>query len=187
MNDVWMLIGGVEMNGLWILAIGTGLLLSFLGGRWWAEKRDRWREHAARLEEVVRSADLINSNSFHSLEVVQKRLESLLARADWAEQKLRCLLTQAEVGRVDQYATAALLLSEGEEAEQVARTLRLPLAQVRLVKELRQEVEKEKSAIPRSRREKDSQPRERARRENGAAPREKVAVGQNGASRLGGG
>lgn len=144
---MWTWVESCEIQAVWVLGVGVGLLL-FLWIQERSKKKDRWSEHSARLEEAVRSATLINSNFFHSLEMMQKRLESLLIRADGAEQKLRRLLTQAEVGRVDQYATASLLLSEGEEVEQVARVLRLPLAQVRLVQELRQEVEKKKPQPP---------------------------------------
>lgn len=141
MEALWQWGGRSEVQMTWVLVGVVGLLLCL-----WLKERSRkkWGEHAARLQEAVHNATVMNSNFFHSLEVVQKRLESLLVRADSAEQRLRRLLTQAEVGRVDQYATASLLLSEGEEVEQVARVLGLPLTQVRLVQELRQEVDRKK-------------------------------------------
>ncbi len=142
---MWTWVGSYDMQAVWVL--GTGLLL-LLWIKEQRKKKDKRSEHSARLEEAVRSAALVNSSFFQSLEMIQKRLESLLARADAAEQRLRRLLSQAEVGRVDQYATASLLLSEGEEVEQVARVLRLPVAQVRLVHELRREMEKNRQQAP---------------------------------------
>ncbi|MCS6924382.1 MAG: hypothetical protein NZ578_00635 [Candidatus Binatia bacterium] len=141
MDAFWQWSDSSAVQIMWVLVGVVGLLFCL-----WLKERSRkkWGEQAARLQEAVHNANVINSNFFHSLEVVQKHLESLLVRADTAEQRLRRLLTQAEVGRVDQYATASLLLSEGEEVEQVARVLRLPLTQVRLVQELRQEVDKKR-------------------------------------------
>ena len=87
------------------------------------------------LEDALQRAGVLNTEFFLSLESTQKRLELLLKRAEWTEQDLRSLLTRASGigeksgGKADQYATAALLLAEGEEAQQVARSLKLPLAQ----------------------------------------------------------
>jgi hypothetical protein len=138
--------------GLLLSFLGGGGLVLLLSGKGREKKHEGWEQRMAHLEEAVNRAGFLNSDFFHSLEISQKCLKSLLTQADWAEQNLRRLLSQTEVrgeqvgGKVDQYATAALLLSEGEEAKQVARALKLPLAQVRLVQELRQEMAKEKAA-----------------------------------------
>src|SRR5262249_10015039 len=116
------------------------------------EKGEGWEARMAYLEEVVNRAGVLNSDFFHSLDLSQKRLESLLTQADVTEQNLRRLLHQALIGasptggRTDPYATAAFLLSEGEEVQQVARALKMPLAQVRLLQELRQDQQPEKTA-----------------------------------------
>lgn len=152
------------------------------------ERRAARKDSLTRLEEIVKSAELTNGTFFRSLELVHKNLESLLSRAEAAEQRLRTLLTQAEAGRTDQYANAAVLLSEGKEAEQVAGMVGLSHAQVRLVQELRQIIGKEKKATY------QNKPKAAAREdENGAgaggyrekdAPlKEKVAVGANGSAR----
>ncbi|MBI3300674.1 MAG: hypothetical protein HYZ72_01130 [Deltaproteobacteria bacterium] len=156
-----ILTGGVAMHDVWLLTVGIGLLLSFLGGGGLAlllsgrkrrKKADKWEARIAYLEKAVNRAGVLNNQFFHSLEITQKRLESLLTQADWAEQNLRRLLTQTAAagdkggGRTDAYTTAALLLSEGDGVQQVARVLKLPLAQVRLLQELQEHLQKEKGA-----------------------------------------
>lgn len=172
-------VGGSMMHQAWLAAMGIGVLLSFLTGIGvmlvWnrrhagarMEKSDAWETRMAYLEEAVNRAGVLNSSFFHSLEIAQKRLETLLSQADLTEQNLRRLIHQATlvgdrptrrdgvtagaVGQGDSFATAALLLAEGEEAQQVARTLKLPLAQVRLLQELRQLTQsskQEKTADP---------------------------------------
>ena len=54
-------------------------------------KRD---QSLAQLEEVLRTAQLTNNGFFQSLELVQKNLEALLARAESAEQRMRNLMLQ---------------------------------------------------------------------------------------------
>lgn len=157
--------GGSVMHELWVAAMTAGVFLSFLAGvgvmvLWNLRKRgpriekgDGWEGRMANLEEALTRAGMLNSSFFHSLEISQKRLEALLTQADVAEQSLRRLLHQtASVGErpsgrgPDALATAALLLSEGEETQQVARLLKLPMAQVRLLQELRQYTHGEKPA-----------------------------------------
>jgi hypothetical protein len=157
--------GGAVMGELWMAAMTAGVFLSFLAGIGvvvlWnlrkrgtsTEKSDGWGGRMAYLEEAVNRAGMLNNSFFHSLEVSQKRLEALLTQADVAEQNLRRLLHQAaftgerSTGRgADALATAALLLSEGEEVQQVARLLKLPVAQVRLLQEIRQYTHGEKPA-----------------------------------------
>jgi hypothetical protein len=97
-------------------------------------------ERLLRLEGVLRSAELTNNSFFRSLEMVQKNLESVILRAENAEQRLHSLLNQTDSGKSDQYSSAALLLSEGKGPEQVARMLGLPVHQVQLVHKLRQAI-----------------------------------------------
>jgi hypothetical protein len=150
------------------------------------------------LNQVVKDAEVLNSSFFRSLDLVQKNLESLLARAFAAEQKLSVLLPQAQAGRADLYAKAALLLANGKEKEEVSQTLGLPLAQVRLVEELQREMgaTKTSKSLPQSN-PKDSGASSTewrpagpdafrtfwATREQYAATQEKVAAHFNGAGR----
>lgn len=158
--------GAIMMYKMWVIVIGVGVLLSFLAGvgvmlLWTSRKRgvtsaeqgDGWETRMAYLEEAVNRAGMLNSSFFHSLGLAQKRLETLLTQADLAEQNLRRLLHQAAFAgekpatrTTDAYATAALLLAEGEEVQQVARVLKLPLAQVRVLRELQQHGQQEKTA-----------------------------------------
>jgi len=156
---------GAVMHEIWLGAMTVGVGLAFLAGigsmLLWnlrkrgaaADKNDGWETRMAYLEEAVNRAGMLNSNFFHALEVSRKRLESLLTQADVTEQNLRRLLHQTlRVGEqpttrgADSLETAALLLAEGEKVQQVARALKLPLAQVRLIQELRQHTRKEKPA-----------------------------------------
>jgi hypothetical protein len=104
-------------------------------------------ERLLRLEGVLRSAELTNNSFFRSLEMVQKNLESVILRAENAEQRLHSLLNQTDSGKSDQYSSAALLLSEGKGPEQVARMLGLPVHQVQLVHKLRQAVKRDDKPI----------------------------------------
>ena len=112
-------------------------------------KRD---ESLAQLEEVLRTAQLTNNSFFQSLELVQKNLESLLARAEGAEQRMRNLMLQPGGERRDQYAAAALLLNEGQEPHRVAAMLNLPLPQVEIVQQLHYMANKDKKAPARKKR-----------------------------------
>jgi hypothetical protein len=115
--------------------------------------RDERSESLARLEEVLRSAQLTNNGFFQSLELVQKNLEVLLQRAEAAEQRLRSLMLQPGVEKKDQYTAAALLLGDGQDPERVASMLRLPLPQVEIVRELKQMSDRDRKAPPRKKRE----------------------------------
>ena len=149
----------------WIIALSVGCILAFLAGGglvwWFTTRRNGQRQdglsqqvahQVAGLGDLVGQAGLLNNDLLEALEHKQKQLELLLTRADWVSQDLRRLLTQVAAGErregrhTDPYATAALLLTEGETIEDIARTLKLPLAQVRLVHALKQEVRPEKSA-----------------------------------------
>jgi hypothetical protein len=108
------------------------LVLSLWLGR---SGRGRARE-AIELTEVVRAGEAMQSNFFHSLEIVQRNLETLLSRAQRAEEGLRLVLAQCEVAGRDSHGAAAKLLAEGVRPEEIARRLGLPLARVRLMEKL---------------------------------------------------
>jgi len=152
MRELWMIVAAVSVVLSFLAGCGFVLLWNFRRQGRSPEKSEGWEARMVYLEEAMQRAGALNSSFFHSLEISQKRLEALLTQADLAERNLRRLLHQAafaggtQPGRTDSYATAALLLSEGEEAQHVARTLKLPLAQVRLLQELQQHVQKEKPA-----------------------------------------
>jgi hypothetical protein len=132
-----------------------GLLFSAFARRPAAKSSAARDDRLERLGEVLHTAELTNSSFFRSLEMVQRNLEALIARAENAEQRLHHLLTQTDLGKTDPYASAVLLLSEGKGPEQVARMLSLPLRQVELVQQLRRAVKQtdkpalEKAAAPR--------------------------------------
>ncbi len=109
-------------------------------------KRD---ESLAHLEEVLRTAQLTNNGFFQSLELVQKNLEALLARAESAEQRMRNLMLQPGGEKREQYTAAALLLGEGQEPHRVASMLNLPLPQVEIVQQLHRLASKDKKTLPR--------------------------------------
>ena len=161
-----------------ILAVSSSLLLAVC---WMlrrrakppvATKRD---ESLARLEEVLRSAQLTNDSFFRSLELVQKNLESLLARAENDEQRMRNLMLQPGGEKREQYTAAAVLLGEGQEPRRVASMLNLPLPQVELVQELHRMASKEKKSTPSKRRNDESGRRDIQEPTKVAARREKSA------------
>ncbi len=141
-----------------MIGMVSAVILIFALAIWAAVKmrqksqRDPRVESLARLEEVLRSAQLTNNGFFQSLELVQKNLEALLQRAEAAEQRLRSLMLQPGVEKKDQYTAAALLLGDGQEPERVASMLRLPLPQVEIVRELKQMSERERKAPARKKR-----------------------------------
>ncbi|HEX9442714.1 MAG TPA: hypothetical protein VGA73_01270 [Candidatus Binatia bacterium] len=203
----------------WMLIVVSGLLVMFLS-RLWREGQARavggfylprlgalfaalGRRRAsrpgrddrlARLEEVLRSAEVTNNGFFQSLQMVQRNLEAVIARAENAEQRLHGLLTETDVGKADPYASAALLLAEGRAPDEVARMLGLPVHQIRLVQKLRDAVRRDPKPLARKaapeRAEKKPEPspappaaKKRpifpappARAANGAAHREKDAA-----------
>jgi hypothetical protein len=149
-------------------------------------------QRLTKLEEVLRAAELTNNSFFRSLEMVQKNLEAVILRAENTEQRLHNLLTQTDLGKPDQYSSAALLLAEGKGAEQVAKMLGLPLQQVQLVHKLRQAVKGDDKPIePKPQNRAEKKPAQQAplvgkkrpafpaailKAENGAAHREKDAA-----------
>lgn len=133
-------------------------------------------QNLLRLEEVIKTSQLTNDGFFRSLELVQKNLESLLARAESAEQRLRSLMLQPGVEKKEQYTAAALLLGEGQEPQRVAAMLNLPLPQVQIVQELQKMASKEKKAVARKKRDSETGLQEIATQPKNAGPREKTAA-----------
>jgi hypothetical protein len=130
---------------------------------------------AAHLAEMVRSAEIANGGFFRSLELVQKNLEALIARAENAEQRLRSLMLHPGIEKREQYTAAALLLAEGHDVERVSSMLGLPEAQVHLIRELQQVSVKEKRPA-RAKKTEESAIKEAVRQSKIAAPREKAAA-----------
>jgi hypothetical protein len=165
------------MNGAFIL-MNLILLFAVLylvrkryGGT--SAKRD---QNLARLEEVIRSAELTNGGFFRSLELVQKNLESLVVRAENAERRLRTLMLQPNADKKDQYAAAALLLGEGQQPERVAAMLNLPLPQVQTVRELRALGGADKKGAARKKRDGEAAAQAALLQKKSAVVREKVAA-----------
>lgn len=165
------------LNLIWVL---TFIALVGAVATFWARKRfyqvpTQKDKDLSRLEEVIKSAELTNNSFFRSLELVQKNLETLLARAEGAEQRLRSLMLQPGMEKKEQYAAAALLLGEGKEPERIASMLGLPLAQVQIVHELQKLGNKERRAPNRKKRDEEPANKDEGDLIKTAAPREKVA------------
>ncbi len=141
----------LETLDLRIVYIFFGFILGFLfcaflgAAFWWGRQWASQKEHHATPATHVTPAPAKPAESehefMHSLTSAQKRLESLLSRAEVTEQKLQRRPTPTETTPTDPYATAAFLLANGEDIDRVARKLNLSPTQVRLVQELRQELE----------------------------------------------
>ena len=165
------------MNQGLIILIIAPLLIAAL----WMVSRRRNQDSSQRtasashLAEMVRSAEGVNNGFFRSLELVQKNLEGLIARAENAEQRLRGLMLHPGIEKREQYTAAALLLAEGHDVERVASMLGLPEAQVQLIRELQQVTGKEKRA-GRAKKSEESAVKEAVRQSKIAAPRDKTAA-----------
>ena len=165
------------MNQGLIILIIAPLLIAAL----WMVSRRRKQDSSQRtastshLAEMVRSAEVANNGFFRSLELVQKNLEGLIARAETAEQRLRGLMLHPGIEKREQYTAAALLLAEGHDVERVASMLGLPEAQVQLIRELQQVTGKEKRA-GRAKKSEESAVKEAVRQSKIAAPRDKTAA-----------
>jgi hypothetical protein len=129
------------------LIAGASLLL-LITGTWLVARRGRHKApklyKGADLTEIVRAAELANNGFFRSLELVQRNLEVLIARAEGIEQRLKGLMLHSGVEKREQYTAAAVLLAEGHDVERVSSMLGLPEAQVQLIRELQQIKGKEK-------------------------------------------
>jgi hypothetical protein len=126
---------------------GAGLLV-LVTGSWLVARRGRQKApklyKGADLTEIVRAAELANNGFFRSLELVQRNLEVLIARAEGTEQRLKGLMLHSGIEKREQYTAAAVLLAEGHDVERVSSMLGLPEAQVQLIRELQQIKGKEK-------------------------------------------
>lgn len=153
--------------------------LIFLLPVWWAVRKRRVAspnqkgESLRRLEEVITSSQLTNDGFFRSLDLIQKNLESLLARAESAEQRMRHLMLQPGSEKREQYTAAALLLREGQEPNRVASMLNLPLPQVEIVGELQRMAGKDNKLTVRKKRNEESTGRDNPMPTKVAARREK--------------
>ncbi len=158
-----------------VLAISSGVLLAvyFVIKQRQKQPLQKRGESLARLEEVLCSTQLTNDSFFRSLELVQKNLESLLARAERAEQRMRNLMLQPGGEKRDQYTAAALLLGEGQEPRRVSSMLNLPLPQVEIVQELHRMASREKKPVASKKRGDDSAGREPSKRVKVAVQPEK--------------
>jgi hypothetical protein len=141
-----------------------------------SRKRD---QDLARLEEVIRSAELTNGGFFRSLELVQRNLETLIARAEEAERRLQTIMLQPGNEKKDQFTAAALLLGEGQQPDRVASMLKLPLPQVQTVQALRN-ITADKKPTKKKREQEGPVAEPQAQKKN-AAPREKVAASPSSA------
>jgi hypothetical protein len=160
--------------------VNEGLIFSMIAlllmAVFWLTIRRRKEAHPQRtananhLAEVVRSAEIANNGFFRSLELVQKNLEGLIARAETVEQRLRSLMLHPGIEKREQYTAAALLLAEGHEVERVSSMLGLPEGQVHLIRELQQVSGKERRAG-------------RAKKSDGSSVREPVGQSKVAASR----
>ena len=168
----------INIDANWILATSISFLIIALGLVRKQRKGTRTKgdENVSGLAEVIKSAEVANDGFFRSLELVQKNLESLIARAEAMEQKLGSLMLHPGIEKREQYTAAALLLAEGQDVERVASMLHLPSAQVQLIRDLQQISPREKRTTSRSRRSEDSSPKEVARQLKNAVSQEKTAA-----------
>jgi hypothetical protein len=165
MNEglIFLIVAPLVIAGLWMV------------GRRHKQDDTQRTASAAHLAEMVRSAEVANSGFFRSLELVQKNLEALIARAENAEQRLRSLMLHPGIEKREQYTAAALLLAEGHDVERVSSMLGLPEAQVHLIRELQQVSAKEKRP-GRAKKSEESVLKDTVRQSKIAAPREKAAA-----------
>jgi hypothetical protein len=160
-----------------VLAISSGVLLAvyFVIKQRQKQPLQKRGESLARLDEVLCSTQLTNDSFFRSLELVQKNLESLLARAERAEQRMRNLMLQPGGEKRDQYTAAALLLGEGQEPRRVSSMLNLPLPQVEIVQELHRMANKDKKPMVNKKRSDEGAGREIPKRTKIADEPEKIS------------
>jgi hypothetical protein len=167
----------METGLIWLLPSLSVLGLAwFVGSKRLGKKNGQDQKNFSQLEEVVKTAHLTNDGFFRSLELVQKNLESLLARAEAAEQRLRSLMLQPGGEKKEQYTAAALLLNEGQEPQRVASMLTLPLPQVQIVQELQKIAVKEKKSTTRKKRDEETPTSPTHRLTKNAASQEKNAA-----------
>ncbi len=143
-----MILESVDIRLVYIV-IGVVLGFAFcaiLGAAfWWGRKfatpKEQQNSAPAPVPQAQPKPIEPESEFFHSLTAAQKRLEALLSQAAATEQKLQQRTSPLDAQPADPYATAAFLLANGEEVDRVARKLNLSPTQVRLVEQLRQDLE----------------------------------------------
>jgi hypothetical protein len=159
-----------------LISIAALLIISFWITRQRRIAKARHGEETLRpLKEVIKSAEVANDGFFRALELVQRNLEALIARAENIEERLRSATLHPGIEKREQYTAAALLLAEGQEAERVASMLSLPVAQVHLIRDLQQVTVRDKGMIPRGKQNHDTLSKELTPPSINAAPREKTA------------
>lgn len=161
----------------WILIATAPVLLIvlWLMRKKLTEAKANGEQSLGGLAEVIKSAEVANDGFFRSLELVQKNLESLIARAEGMEHRLQSLMLHPGADKREQYTAAALLLAEGHEAERVASMLNLPAAQVHLIRDLQQVTARDKRVTTRAR-DDERFSKEIARPSKAAAVQEKTAA-----------
>jgi len=158
------------MDAEWILVATAPILLVVL----WL-MRKKLSATKANGEQSLGGLVEVIDGFFRSLELVQKNLESLIARAEGMEHRLQSLMLHTGVDKREQYTAAALLLAEGHEADRVASMLNLPAAQVQLIRDLQQVTAREKRVTTQARNE-ESFSKEITRPSKPAAVQEKTAA-----------
>jgi len=162
-------------EGLIVVMIALLMMaVSWLAMQWRRQGKPQRTINANHLADVVRSAEVANNGFFRSLELVQKNLETLIGRAENAEQRLRSLMLNPGIEKREQYTAAALLLAEGHDVERVSSMLGLPEAQVQLIRELQQVTGKERRTN-RVKKSEENTVKEPARQSKVAGSREKNA------------
>jgi hypothetical protein len=117
------------------------LFVAFWWGKQWVLQKASGESLSASRTPAATKSAAREHEFLHSLTSAQKRLETLLTQAEASEQKAQPRVTSTEAPPTDPYATAAFLLANGEDVNRVAQKLNLSPTQVRLVQELRQELE----------------------------------------------
>ena len=163
-----------------IIIFGVWIGLAFFWGRKWALQEGRGKEPQARVESPPAAERETGGEFLAALEAAHKRLEAVLARAEMAEQKLNRTPAPPETAKPDSYATAAFLLANGEEVDRVARRLNLSTSQVRLVQQLRRELDEKPDDGTEEREERLARLQRRSGENNGIGYGENFAVRQNG-------
>jgi hypothetical protein len=167
----------IKMHEALVFLISAPLVVAalWLVSRRWQQDHSPRNGAVSHLAEMVRSAEVANNGFFRSLELVQKNLEALIARAENAEQRLRSLTLHPGIEKREQYTAAALLLAEGHDVERVSSMLGLPEAQLHLIRELQQVTGKERRA-GRVKKAEENAVKDAARQTKIADPREKTTA-----------
>ena len=162
---------------IFLLIVLLIITVLWLASRRRKQESPQRADSASHLAAIVRSAEVANNGFFRSLELVQKNLEALIARAENAEHKLKSLMLHPGIEKREQYTAAALLLAEGHDVERVSAMLGLPETQVQLIRELQQVNGKDKRPA-RARKAEEGALKESVRQSKIAGPRENLPRGR---------